>query len=187
MYTYEHPAFFFLAEMAEGMTLRLSAQQAALLGPLLRQFCVTGDSEMLTPPRSEFDATLCGSNSGRSSFSSTLSSSGGSTSAVEEGCRFTLEELLSRKEKGTKGSEAQKFLNVSYEIQSTSEYVVTPVLRRPTFVIIYVVSYDRTCHDVSYLKLSLAGPIKIIVMSYPSLVPRPSYEKIERVWSKGSH
>lgn len=98
--------------MAEAVTLQLSGQQAALLAPILQQIC-GGDGNQeataqVTPQRSL--QRLTGFESLTPSSSESTSSSG---SPPGGDCVFSLDDLLNPKKRGTKGSEAQNYMNVS--------------------------------------------------------------------------
>ena len=96
--------------MAEPVTLRLSGQQAALLAPILEQMCGAeknqGAIAQVTPQRS-----VQGMEGFHTPSSSRSTSSSGSTAGDD--CVFSLDDLLNPKKKRTKGSDAQKYLNVS--------------------------------------------------------------------------
>ena len=100
--------------MAEAVTLQLSGEQAALLAPILRQICGgdenQGDKTQGTPQRSL--QRMAGSSVSTPSSSESTSTSA-SPLGVTGDCVFSLDELLNPKKRGTKGSKAQNYMNVS--------------------------------------------------------------------------
>jgi hypothetical protein len=104
--------------MAEAVTLQLSGQQAALLAPILQQIC-GGDPQNVggTTPKRSLQRMAGSSVSTPSSSEST--SNCASPLGVTSDCVFSLNELLNPKKRGTKGSEAQNYMNVSVSVSIT--------------------------------------------------------------------